>query len=296
MIDKSKLHFTGERLIPKLNSGYAFYHEHLIRYLFANQLTDKKSVLDAGCGTGYGSVLLRKLGNASRVYALDISNESINYAKENYKDRKIEYIVQNLEKKYSLKDKVDLAVSFEVIEHLKNQENYIKYIKLNLQKNGIFLCSTPNKYNYPRNNKYHINEIYPDEFKKLLKKYFKNISFFYQGYEFSQVIKADKKPIDILQNKYLKINQLTYSPVINKRNAQYIIAVCSDAIIPELQTNSMNSLILDNLDMRIGMISLAKQLNNTQYNDILLDKIIKSKFYKLWQSYCSLKKRFLKEE
>ena len=76
-----KIKFTGERLIPELNQNTAFFYEHVIRYLFASQFSENKTVLDAGCGTGYGSYIIDKFGKPNKIQAVDISNEAINYAK-----------------------------------------------------------------------------------------------------------------------------------------------------------------------------------------------------------------------
>mgnify|MGYP003623051184 CR=1 FL=1 len=65
--------FTGERLIPG-EVDIDLLNEHMARYNFAARLTRGKRVLDAGCGTGYGSLELARM--AARVTGIDIAPEA----------------------------------------------------------------------------------------------------------------------------------------------------------------------------------------------------------------------------
>jgi protein-L-isoaspartate O-methyltransferase len=51
--------FTGERVIPG-EVDIDLLNEHMARYTFAARLARGKRVLDAGCGTGYGSAELAR--------------------------------------------------------------------------------------------------------------------------------------------------------------------------------------------------------------------------------------------
>ena len=84
--------FTGERLIPNLPELTFLYQEHIVRYLFASQFVRSKVVLDAACGTGYGSSLLLDKG-AKKVIGVDISKDAIDYCNQNYKKENLEYLL-----------------------------------------------------------------------------------------------------------------------------------------------------------------------------------------------------------
>src|SRR5581483_7063214 len=77
----ARLHeFTGERVIPGLVDADLF-NEHLSRYRFAAQFaTPEMAVLDAGCGTGYGSAEF----NVRAIAAIDISPEAVAHAAAHY--------------------------------------------------------------------------------------------------------------------------------------------------------------------------------------------------------------------
>src|SRR5579864_4749519 len=74
--------FTGERLVPD-QVDVDLFNEHLARYAFAARLAHGKRVLDAGCGTGYGSAELAH--TALAVTGADIAAEAIAFAREHYR-------------------------------------------------------------------------------------------------------------------------------------------------------------------------------------------------------------------
>ena len=75
------LEFTGERVIPG-PADASLFNEHQARYAFAARLARKKRVLDAGCGTGYGTAELAC--QARDVLGIDISAEAVAYAREHF--------------------------------------------------------------------------------------------------------------------------------------------------------------------------------------------------------------------
>ncbi len=94
---------TGERLIPEMHKDNwkLVYAEHYLRYQSAVSISENKTVLDIACGTGYGSKMLSKV--AKKVIGVDNSKHSINYAKEHYSAKNIEYLVGDAQK-IDLKD------------------------------------------------------------------------------------------------------------------------------------------------------------------------------------------------
>jgi len=73
--------FTGERVIPGLVDDNLL-NEHLARYRFAARfIHNGYAVLDAGCGSGYGSAALAE---RSTVTAIDIAAEAIHHARTNF--------------------------------------------------------------------------------------------------------------------------------------------------------------------------------------------------------------------
>ena len=84
--------FTGERVVPgQVNDD--LWNEHMARYAFARMYARGKRVLDAGCGTGYGSAELAQ--SAAIVTGLDIAPDSISYCRANYKLPGLQFVVSS---------------------------------------------------------------------------------------------------------------------------------------------------------------------------------------------------------
>ncbi len=136
--------FTGEQFVPEL-SKKRLIDEHMARYNFAKKYVEKRAVLDIASGTGYGSSLLSQ--KARKVTGVDLSRESIEYAKDRFQKSNIEFICASATDELFEDESFDVICSFETIEHLE-KEDRIKYLKnLNkwLKKDGVLLLSTPNK-------------------------------------------------------------------------------------------------------------------------------------------------------
>ena len=161
----------------KLNKYNLDISKHLIRYVYASNFITKKSlVLDAACGTGYGTYVMSK--KAKKIYGIDVSSKAIAFAKSNYKSKNIRFINLNI-LNINFKNKFDVIVSLETIEHLTLKDALSWFRKCNhlLKKRGIFVCSSPLL--RIRNNKpfitnpHHLYEMKKSEFFYNLKKIFK---------------------------------------------------------------------------------------------------------------------------
>ncbi len=170
-----KLEFTGERVVPG-KTTYAIYQEHINRYVFASKYIKNKIVLDVASGTGYGSYYLLKNG-AEKVIGLDISSDAINYAKNTFKEQKLNFIQGNSINLPFHNKSFDVITSFETIEHIKEYDKFLNECWRVLRNGGLFICSTPNKkISSPHNklplNPFHVKEFFPEEFYEIINKYF----------------------------------------------------------------------------------------------------------------------------
>lgn len=260
-----------ERLVPHLHKGVAFFYEHLLRYIFASQFTKGKSVIDLGCGSGYGSFLVAKNGKAKKVYGFDISEEAISFARKKYHAENIIFKVGNVENlKDIFSEKVDIVVAFEILEHLDRQEIFTRGIKKILQKDGLFIVSTPNTNTYPKNNPFHKRELSPKEFVILLKKYFSNVKIFHQGLEFAQIIKDDEGAIFDLEERFIENENIILSARPSLKNSQYLIAVCSDIRLPKVKFTTLTTNKVNQYRLTKGLSSLDEQFQKpiTQINNL----------------------------
>ncbi len=170
------LEWTGERIIPE--AGRYMFRRHLMAYQFALQFCRGKTVLDAGCGEGYGSCLLAEAGSA--VTGIDISEEAVRHAGEKYVRENLLYRVMDANAMVFPDNSFDVVVSFQVIEHLHDAGKFLEEIRRVLKKDGRAIISTPNKAlreDYPLG-QYHARDYRHDEFMDLLDAHFGKVEYF----------------------------------------------------------------------------------------------------------------------
>lgn len=99
-----------------------------------------KKVLDVGCGFGYLTKII--LNNNNDVSAIETSDEAIKYIKS--LGIKVYDYDLNLDWAEKIKDKFDVVVNTEVIEHVFDTDKLLNNIYKVLKKGGYLIISTPN--------------------------------------------------------------------------------------------------------------------------------------------------------
>ena len=109
-----------------------------------NQPLKKLKILDIGCGGGLLSEPMSRLG--AEVTGIDASQENINIAKIHSLEKKlkIKYICSSPEK-LNTKDKFDIILNMEIVEHVDDVNFFIKESSKFLKKNGLMFVATLNK-------------------------------------------------------------------------------------------------------------------------------------------------------
>lgn len=165
---KSGLRFTGERVvIGDMKKFIPTLQEHLSRYTFALAPVLNKRILDAACGSGYGTKLLSE--SASSVSGVDVSPDTIEFCRNKYPE--ISFEVCDLNKDFP--GQYDMCVSFETIEHLDSPEVFLKNVADNCNE---FLFSIP----VSNSSKYHKQVWTKEEIISIMNKYWSNITWFHQ--------------------------------------------------------------------------------------------------------------------
>jgi ubiquinone/menaquinone biosynthesis C-methylase UbiE len=169
---------AGERMVPEVSGGITFW-EHVHRYAFACRFVMGKRVLDIACGEGYGSAALKKAG-ASQVIGVDISDSACAHARAKYG---IDARLGTAEQVPLPDNSVDMVVSFETIEHVRNPERFLDECLRVLAPGGTLIVSTPNKGVYGMDapaNPYHCSEMTEEEFSKALHARFHKVKLYSQ--------------------------------------------------------------------------------------------------------------------
>ncbi len=119
--------------------------DHLSSDATSNKPFAKLQILDIGCGGGLLSEPLTRLG--ANVTGLDASIESVNAAKlhAHQSSMDINYVVGGVEDLSGSKEKFDVVLASEVIEHVANPEKFILEASKLLTPGGAFLLTTINR-------------------------------------------------------------------------------------------------------------------------------------------------------
>ena len=126
----------------------AFIKEKLISHFNLDSLSskplEKLKILDIGCGGGLLCEPLNRLG--AKITGIDPSENNIEVAKLHSKEMNlnINYIRCSPEN-LNFKDKFDVVLNMEVIEHVSNVDLFIQNCSKLVKKNGIMFVATINK-------------------------------------------------------------------------------------------------------------------------------------------------------
>ena len=125
----------------------SYLKENIIEtFKLNNKRTPLKNVkiLDIGCGGGLLSEPMCRLG--ASVTGIDASKKNIDIAKLHSKKNnlKIDYFCSSPEK-FKVKDKFDVILNMEIVEHVEDINIFLKSCTNLLKKNGIMFVATLNK-------------------------------------------------------------------------------------------------------------------------------------------------------
>ncbi|AIG97130.1 Lipopolysaccharide biosynthesis protein [Archaeoglobus fulgidus DSM 8774] len=293
------LEWTGERYIPTAKPeevGAEIHYEHLHRYYFAAQFVKGKVVLDLGCGEGYGSYILSKY--AKKVVGVDIDDKSIKHASSTYIRSNLEYRVGSVTSiPVDGEEIFDAVICFEVLEHIAEHEEMLQEVKRVLKKDGIFVVSTPNKKVYSDEpnyqNPFHVKELYFDEFKALLGRYFKHIYFFGQRVYPSSQIWCLTEDNDRSSEFVIERGERSFVRVeAERKEPMYFIAIASDSPLKEIDYRSyltdVSSVLINNFRKYIR--HLEKRLRELEVEVGRLNSIVEQKERQIGDLSASLDK------
>ena len=151
---------SGERFVPEVGHDLLIEAEHQVRYRLAAALAEGRRVLDAGCGVGWGSVLLH-VGGAARVTGVDNSAEAVADAAR--RAPQLHFVRADLEHLPFPDAHFDLVTCFEAIEHVSHPHRALDELRRVLVPTGLLLVSSPNPGVYRAGNPFHVHEFEPAE-------------------------------------------------------------------------------------------------------------------------------------
>ena len=172
------LQLTGERTLPGIAEENYWFQRHLIAYRFVLPFVRGKRVVDLGCGEGYGADLLA--GVAREVVGVDLAPEAIYHARRKYRRPNLHFRYADIYETGLEDASFQVAVSFQVIEHLHQPERFMEEALRLLEPGGLCVITTPNRLVLSPGsdtpvNPFHIFEFDHWQFEEFLRRFFDQV-------------------------------------------------------------------------------------------------------------------------
>ncbi len=163
--------FTTEITSEAITSDNPIHQRLYKAYVVAKDHV-KGNVLEVGCGEGRGVDVL--ISQSSSFTAVDKIESVIRSLSQKFPQGK--FMSMNIPPLGNLKDNTyDYVVSFQVIEHIKDDELFLREIHRVLKPGGTALLTTPNRKMSLTRNPWHVREYLPDELRSLAAKIYREV-------------------------------------------------------------------------------------------------------------------------
>ena len=161
---------TAERVSDVDKSDNFVYRRSLLAYLEAEKIVSGK-ILEVGSGMGYGMEILSP--KASGYVMLDKFQFDLSKIKD---PEKVKFIQTEVPPFKNIPDnEFDFIVSFQVIEHIKNDKLFLQEMARVLKPGGKAILTTPNIKMSLSRNPWHIREYTVEGLNSLMKNYFSSV-------------------------------------------------------------------------------------------------------------------------
>ena len=157
---------TAERVSLEKSDNFVFQRS-LLAYHHAAGLVEG-DILEIGTGTGYGVEIVAP--NATRYITVDKQLPDSPLQLEN-----VEYYYMEVPPIGFENSSFDSVVSFQVIEHIEKDIEFVREVSRVLRPGGKFVVSTPNAPMSLTRNPWHVREYNADELRNLLECHFSKV-------------------------------------------------------------------------------------------------------------------------
>lgn len=158
---------TAERVSNRDASDNYVFQRSILAYYKAAELV-QGDVLEIGTGMGYGVDVVAP--STKRYVTIDKS-----YAYNVELPSNAEFRQMTVPPLDFADESFDYVISFQVIEHIKQDHEFVKEVCRVLRKGGVFIVSTPNAPMSLTRNPWHVREYTSQELKELLSKDFSQV-------------------------------------------------------------------------------------------------------------------------
>lgn len=158
---------TAERVSEEMSDNFVFQRSRLAYCLAAERINGK--VLEIGTGMGYGAHILAP--KAAEFHTID---RYASAAAQQF-GQGVKFTRATVPPIPFPDGSFDFVVSFQVIEHIKDDKTLVDEMHRVLKPGGTLILSTPNKSMSLTRNPFHVREYTPEEFDALLSRRFEQI-------------------------------------------------------------------------------------------------------------------------
>jgi len=154
------LPLTGERTVPGIPAENYWFRRHEIAYRFALPYVAGRTVLEIGCGEGYGTALLARA--AQHVLGIDYDALTVAHASRRYPG--VDFVRANLAALPLPAASVDVVATLQVIEHVWNHREFVGECLRVLRPGGLLIVTTPNRLTFSPGLDAPVNPFHTKEF------------------------------------------------------------------------------------------------------------------------------------
>ncbi|MEM7548859.1 MAG: class I SAM-dependent methyltransferase [Bacteroidota bacterium] len=195
--------YTTEITSDKIPSDNPIHQRLLKAYILAEPYV-KGDILEVGCGEGRGIDQLIEWGES--YTAIDKIGEVVERLSKKYPEAK--FFRSNIPPFEHIKsDSFDTVVSFQVIEHIKDDVSFLKEIHRVLKPGGMALISTPNIKKTLTRNPWHIREYTADQLEELCSKIFSEVD--------TKGVAGSEKVMEYYERNKKSVEKLTKYDIFN---------------------------------------------------------------------------------
>lgn len=161
---------TAERVSQRdASDNYVFQRSLLAYHYAASQVSGR--VLEIGTGSGYGIEIIAPA--AAHFLTIDKHTPEAQLFEG---QKGVEFRQMTVPPLEGIADEsMDYVISFQVIEHIKRDAEFVAEVSRVLRKGGKFIVSTPNAPMSLTRNPWHVREYTPEQFSALLSPHFEAV-------------------------------------------------------------------------------------------------------------------------
>lgn len=225
---------TAERVSTEAGDNYVFQRSRLA-YLRASELISG-DILEIGTGTGYGVEILHS--SAEKLITIDKEIPARRTIYEN-----VEYLKMEVPPIELQGDMFDYVVSFQVIEHIKDDLGFVNEVSRVLHNGGKFIVTTPNAPMSLTRNPWHVREYDCDQLKNLLSTSFSDVEVY--------LVVGNDKVMDYYEKNKASVRKFTRFDILDlqHRLPRKILQIPYDI----LNRINRNKLLKENTDLTLSI-------------------------------------------